>query len=226
MTASLLLLDNAIDRTFYRPAEHWRRVLGRNIEAVDVPGLAPLPAPGAHSHVLISGSEASILAPAPWALDEMAWLAAAVKQGVHVLGSCWGHQMIAAALGGPGCVRRCAPPEIGWREIAVSSTGGILPSGGFAAYCVHFDEVVPGSQEEVEVLASSRQCEVHAFRWGRLPVWGLQSHPEIAPPTARAMMTEALRRFPREAATWQPALAEPVKDTGHARAILDAFLRS
>ncbi len=226
MAASLLLLDNALDRTFYTPREHWQQVLGGALEAVDVPGGEALPPPGAHSHVLISGSEASIVHPDEWAHREMAWLRAAVAAGVRVLGSCWGHQMIARALAGPDSVRRSVVPEIGWRHVVVSSSDHILPLEGFTAFCVHFDEVVPGCHPDLDVLAYSAECAVHAFRWGELPVWGIQSHPEIDPATARAMMSEALRRFPGEAGTWQPALAEPVRDSGQARAILEAFLAS
>jgi GMP synthase (glutamine-hydrolysing) len=224
VTSSLVLLDNALDRGFYRPADHWRRALGRDIETVDVSGGAALPRPDAHTHLLITGSEASILSPAPWALAEMAWLQEAIAGGARVLGSCWGHQMIAATLGGTACVRRSSEPEIGWRDITVSARDLILPAAPFQAFCVHFDEVVPGSHPDLRVLAASEECAVHAFRWGDLPVWGLQSHPEIDPPTARAMMAEELRRFPTETALWQDALAERTRDSGHARAILDAFL--
>ncbi|HPC82889.1 MAG TPA: hypothetical protein P5234_03755 [Thermoanaerobaculaceae bacterium] len=221
---ALVVLDNSIDPTFYRPVEHWAQVAGRPLAAVWVAGGAPLPEPGAHTHVLITGSESSILDPPPWASAEMAWLRAAVAAGARVLGSCWGHQMMAAALGGAGCVRRSPTPEYGWFDIEVHEPDAILPSGGFAACCLHSDEVVPGSHPELRVLASSPRCAVHAFRWGSLPVWGVQSHPEIDPPTGRAMLAEAMERWPEEAELYRAALAGESRDSRHARAILDAFL--
>lgn len=221
---SLLVIDNSLDPTFYRPVEHWERVAGRPLDSAWVAGGAALPEPGAHSHVLVTGSEASIVEPAPWAEVEMAWLRQAVARGVRVLGSCWGHQMIAAALGGRACVRRSSTPEVGWFAIEVLEPDAVLPAGGFAAYCVHFDEVVPGSHPELRVLASSCRCAVHAFRWDQLPVWGIQSHPEIDPPTGCWMMEEAILRWPEDAKLFRAGLAEDVRDTGHARSILDAFL--
>lgn len=221
---SLVVLDNSVDPTFYRPVEHWERVAGRPLASVWVAGGAALPAPDVHTHVLITGSESSIVEPAPWAEAEMAWLRAAVAAGASVLGSCWGHQMIAAALGGAGCVRRSPTPEFGWFEIAVAEPDAILPERGLAACCLHSDEVVPGSHPDLRVLASSPRCAVHAFRWGDLPVWGVQSHPEIDPPTCRRMLEQAAGRWPEDAPLFRAALAGEVRDSFHARLVLDAFL--
>lgn len=221
---SLVVLNNSVDPAYYRPVEHWERVAGRRLASVWVAGGEALPEPGAHSHVLITGSESSIVEPEPWAVAEMEWVRVAVARGSRVLGSCWGHQMIAAALGGASCVRRSATPEYGWFDIAVAEPGAILPERGFAACCLHSDEVVPGSHPELRVLAASPRCAVHALRWGDLPVWGIQSHPEIDPPTCRRMLEEAVQRWPAEADLYRAGLASQVRDSGHARFILAAFL--
>jgi GMP synthase-like glutamine amidotransferase len=219
----LLLLDNAIDHEMYRPLDQWALLAGFTPDCVHVAGGAPLPPPGAHSHVIISGSEDTITALAPWAEAEAEWLRQAVTAGAHVLGSCWGHQLIAAALGGPGCVRHASTPEFGWEHITVADDGGLLPPA-FDAFVSHFDEVIPGSHPDLVVLASSPGCAVQALRWRDLPVWGIQAHPEVEPEIGRAFFAVALERWPDHAELFHRALAAPVRDTDHGRTILQRFL--
>lgn len=221
---TLLVLDNALDHGSYRPAEHWSRVAGRQLEAVWVAGGEALPDPGTHSHVILTGSEASILERAPWAHVEAAWVRQAVASGVRLLGSCWGHQLLAFALGGQECVRRAARPELGWIDVTVAVEGGLLPAGSFAAFALHFDEVVAGSHADLQVLASSPSCAVQALRWGSLPVFGTQSHPEIDPETGRALLAEVARYSPAQASLIRDALAASPRDSGAARPLLEAFL--
>ena len=85
-------------------------------------------------------------------LVELCGLAAAIREGARVLGSCWGHQLIAVALVGPQAVRRSPTPEIGWRSIEVVDDDGLLPPGAFDSFCAHLDEVVPGCHPDIQVL--------------------------------------------------------------------------
>jgi GMP synthase-like glutamine amidotransferase len=224
----LLVLDNAIDHDMYRPVEHWRCLAGFIPDSVYVPSGAALPAPGAHTHVIVTGSESSIVERAAWAEAEIRWVQQAAARGVRILGSCWGHQLIAAALGGPGCVRRSPTPEFGWQHIELlpGSLGADreLVTTSFDSFVSHFDEVVPGCHAELRVLASSPGCAVHALRWGDLPVWGVQAHPEIDPPTGRAFLEIALRRWPEHASLFRAALDGPVRDSQIGRALVERFL--
>jgi len=221
----LLVLDNAIDHDMYRPVEHWTRLAGFVPDSVYAPSGAGLPAPGDHTHVILSGSESSIVDRAPWAEAERSWVQQAAVRGVHILGSCWGHQLIAAALGGPECVRRSPTPEFGWEHIELQprDEAGIIPSS-FDSFVSHFDEVVPGCHAELRVLASSPGCAVHALRWGDLPVWGVQAHPEIDPQTGRGFLELALRRWPEHAPLFRAALDGPVRDSRIGRALVERFL--
>jgi len=220
----LLIIDNALDHTLYRPVEHWRRLTEHPCEHVHAPSGAPLPEPGAHDHVILTGSEDSITRLAPWAEAELAWLRRAVALGVRVLGSCWGHQLIARALGGPGCVRRAARPELGWIRVDVSAGGGLMPEGSFEAFSSHFDEVVAGSHPELRVLASTPACAVHALRWGELPCWGIQAHPEIDPESGRGFLAAGGSRWPEAAPLFAEALRQPVRDSGSAAELVRRFL--
>jgi GMP synthase (glutamine-hydrolysing) len=218
----LLVLDNALDHAIYRPVEHWTALAGFTPDNVHVAAGAPLPEPGAHRHVIISGSEASITVRESWAEAEVAWVQRAVQRGVRLLGSCWGHQLIAVALGGPACVRRSATPEFGWARIEVTVPD--LLEASFECFVSHFDEVVPGSHPELRELARSPGCAVHALRWGDLPVWGIQAHPEFDPESARYFLTVGIERWPDHAALFEAALAGPVRDSQIGPALVERFL--
>jgi GMP synthase-like glutamine amidotransferase len=92
---NLLILDDALDHQIYQPVEHWKLALGFDPDHIHVPSGEPLPVAGAHTHVILTGSEASILNRASWVDDEIRWVQEAIKQEVRMLGSCWGHQLIA-----------------------------------------------------------------------------------------------------------------------------------
>jgi GMP synthase-like glutamine amidotransferase len=227
-----LLVDNAIDHGMYRPLEHWAALAGFEPERVHPPGGDPWPRPGEHTHVLLSGSESSITAREAWAEEELRWVQRAARCGARILGSCWGHQLIAVALGGPDCVRCSPTPEFGWERIEpVARRGGGGPDAPdalivetFEAFVSHFDEVVPGCRPELRVLATSPGCPVQALRWGDLPVWGIQAHPEIDPPTGRSFLEVAMERWPDHAARFRAALEGPVRDSHCGRTLLARFL--
>jgi GMP synthase-like glutamine amidotransferase len=220
----LLLLDHALDHGLYRPVEHWRELVGFEPDHVHVPSGVPLPEPGAHSHVILSGSESSIVEPAAWALRELEWVRQAAAAGVRLLGSCWGHQLIARALGGPECVRRAAIPELGWTEVERLGPADDLFPVRFASFVSHFDEVVAGSHPAMVCLGRSAHCDVQLMRWGELAVWGVQAHPEVPPETGRRFLESGVDRFPAHAALFREALAQPVRDDGFGAELARRFL--
>ena len=222
-TPTLLLVDNALDHSLYRPRDHWERLAGGSLAVVRPPLGEALPEPGLHTHVILSGSEASIVERAAWAEAELRWVRRAAAAGVRLLGSCWGHQLIAAALGGPRCVRRALTPEVGWVAITVRDEG-LLPPGELWSFASHFDEVVPGSHPDLHVLAGNPACAVQALRWADLPVWGVQPHPEISLPEGEAFLRTTLHRWPNLATICAAALAGPRRDSEAGAALLPRFL--
>jgi GMP synthase-like glutamine amidotransferase len=221
---AVAIVDNSIDPSVYRPVDHWNRFLGTPAEAF-VAREGHLPDPGAFSHYILTGSESTILERPRWALAEAEMAKEAVARGAVVLGSCWGHQLLALALAGEAHVRRAARPEIGWIRVRVDRPSDLLGPAGraFYTYSIHYDEVFnlpPG----FEVLASTDQCPVQAFRYGVRPVWGLQCHPEIDIPTGlrnlRALVAQDFKG--REALL--AALAQTPRDSGRIRRIVRAFL--
>lgn len=222
----LLVVDNALDHGFYRPVEHWARAAGSAPASVHPPGGQPLPDPDRFSHIIVSGSEARITELDAWAAEEARWLAAAVAAGAAVLGSCWGHQLIAVALAGPAAVRASPSPEFGWADIEVLDRDELLPAGPLAAFVSHFDEVVPGCHPALRPLARSPGCAVQAMRWADAPVWGVQAHPEVDPESGRGFLSGACALWPQHTSRFERGLAGPVKDSAWAPALVARFLRA
>jgi GMP synthase (glutamine-hydrolysing) len=140
-------------------------------------GLQDLGDPSDYSHLIISGSEASVT-------EEQVWdqaLGGLVRQFVAahkpVLGICYGHQFLARILAGPAHVRRAAKPEVGFLELPLSPNPLFRGLDQPLVMVTHNDEAFD-LPDEFKVLASSPDCSVHAFQYRDLPVWGTQFHPE------------------------------------------------
>jgi GMP synthase-like glutamine amidotransferase len=221
---AVAIVDNSVIPEIYRPVEHWSRHL-------DVPWQAftaregSLPDPAAFSHIILTGSEASILDREPWVEAEAAMVRKAVAAGPAVLGSCWGHQLIAFALAGDGHVRRAARPEIGWIPIHLESSSALLGPAGTTAFTFssHYDEVFD-LPDGFAVLASSEGCPVQAFRVGNRPVWGLQCHPEIDVPTGQRFIRDLIGCGFKGREALLEARAQTPRDSGLIRGIVRAFL--
>lgn len=224
--ASLLVVDNSLDHDIYRPVEHWADMVGFIPVSVYVPGGDELPDVERYSHVIITGCEGSINEMPDWAKNEAAWLKDVVDAGSAVLGSCWGHQLIAVAFAGQQAVRRAARPEFGWLEVQVNDDGGLFPASTLQTFTSHFDEVVAGCHPEMRVLATGPNCEVQAARWGDRPVWGIQPHPEIAADCGREFLTRSLEKWPDSAEHLRAGLAGPVLDSGAGKPIARRFLEA
>lgn len=218
------IVDNSIQPEIYGPVGHWSRYL-------DVPWRAftarerEFPGPGEFSHLILTGSEASILERDPWVEAEAELVREATAAGTAVLGSCWGHQLIAYALAGPGHVGRCQRPEIGWIAIRVDRESDLLGPAGSVhhAFSVHFDEVLD-LPAPFEVLASTRACPIQAFRVGDRQVWGVQSHPEIDIPDGFQTLRDFSTRGSRGREACLEALKQTPRDTGLIRQVVRAFL--
>jgi GMP synthase-like glutamine amidotransferase len=220
----IAIIDNSIDPEVYRPVAHWTRWLGEGGIAFEArSGRLPRLEDG-FSHLILTGSEASILERAPWAEEEVVLVREALDRGLAILGSCYGHQLLALAIGGPGCVRRCREPEIGWLPIEIVADDPLMgPPGAALVFNLHFDEVAD-PEGRLTALARTPVCPIHAFRYGNRPVWGVQSHPEIDPEDGRALLAAELERGYPGGDRLALALRSAPRDDGLIRPIVAAFL--
>lgn len=119
----------------------------------------------------------------PWLAPEKALVGAAVRGGMPFFGLCFGHQILAEALGG-----RCAPgtPEVGVMEVTLTEAGRASPM--LAGLPERLDvlqwhgaevaEAPPGAK----VLAASPACAVQAMSVGAR-AFSAQFHLEVEPDT-------------------------------------------
>ncbi len=115
----------------------------------------------------------------PWLTD---MVQSAVAEGKPLFGICWGHHMLARALGGR-VVTEPESEEMGTFPVELTERGRSDPlfhgfPGRFKTSLVHHDcvvEMAPGFHE----LARSEACRYQAMRLDGLPVYGTQFHGEM-----------------------------------------------
>ena len=136
------------------------------------------PSPRSVDAVVITGSAANVPTREAWILRTEGWLREVVAAGTPVFGICFGHQLLAQALGGE-VQKNPRGREIGTIAIGRTSDDPIfdgLPAS-FTANVTHIDTVVrlpPGAVG----LAQSPLEDFHAIRFTPT-CYGVQFHPEI-----------------------------------------------
>ena len=178
--------QNFVPRFGHRPWERVRASSGQNLP----------PRVSDFAAVVISGSAASVLDPPPWIAPMTALVQDAVNQDVPLMGVCFGHQLLAWAVNGPGSVRLAPLPEVGWLPVEVHGESPIFDGFGdeFITFVSHSDEVVAG--EGLTVLARSSQCDVHAFQVNGQRAWGVQFHAEMGPEETESIVRSRAIRHP------------------------------
>lgn len=197
---------------------------GAVVQVHDAANGSALPAHDRIAGVVITGSHAMVSERAAWSEALLPWLQTAVQRQTPVLGICYGHQLLAHALGGE-VAHHPQGLEIGTVRVirhAAAQTDpllGALPDV-FHAQATHWQSVrrlPPGAV----LLAGNAFEPHHAFRVGRC-AWGLQFHPEFSAQALQAYldgMGPALARVGRDAAQ----ISEGLKDTPEAASVLPTF---
>ena len=164
---------------------HWIRVAaglhGRQVRQLAVTQGAPLPDARDFAGVLVTGSGAMVTDREDWSERSAAWLRDAAHAGQALFGICYGHQLLAHALGG----RVDWNPrgrEMGTVALTLEADAANDPlftglPDRFLAQATHQQSVV-SAPPQARVLARSGLDDCHAFRWGEA-TWGVQFHPEF-----------------------------------------------
>jgi GMP synthase (glutamine-hydrolysing) len=194
------------------------------VDVVDVASGEPLPASDAPAGVVVTGSSAMVSHREVWSERAGEWLARAALGGTPVLGICYGHQLLAHALGGE-VGRNPRGREIGTvvvRTLDVAQQDPLLRVWNHAepAHVTHLESVLALPAGAVR-LAESDLDPVQAFRVGER-AWGVQFHPEFDAQTARSYI--AARRDKLRTEGLDPdALLTGVRDTPGGPRILRRF---
>lgn len=132
--------------------------------------------------IVVSGSHAMVTDAAPWMLGLESWLHDACMSGVPVLGICFGHQLLAHALGGkvgphPGGLELGTVPVSIKADVSDDPVWQQMPAS-FDANAVHYQTVLELPEGAIAIAGNVHEPH-HAFRW-RSSAWGVQFHPEFS----------------------------------------------
>lgn len=155
-------------------------VMRQAVKIVNVEKGEPLPSFDDLDGVLITGSHAMVSDRLAWSERTAEWLRDAVAKEVPIFGVCYGHQLLAHAMGGV-VANHPKGPEIGTVEVHISDNAKNDPI--FKSMPQSFDVHVTHTQsvtklpENAVLLAYNDYEPHHAFRLGKC-AWGVQFHPE------------------------------------------------
>ena len=165
---------------------HWIRVAAGlrddDVVVIDVENGEDLPTREGFAGVFVTGSGAMVTDLLPWSEASAAWLRDAAHAGLPLLGICYGHQLIAHALGGQVGYNP-AGREMGTVGITLQPDAADdalfagLPAQ-FPVQATHMQTVLV-LPEGAQLLATSEKDAACAFRWGE-NAWGVQFHPEFS----------------------------------------------
>jgi len=184
----------------------------------------PLPDANECAGVVVTGSHDMVTDNLPWSVRVAEWIPSLVDGSVPFLGICYGHQLLAHALGGKVGFHP-EGTEAGTVEInllpgcADDPLFGSMPSS-FAAHVTHSQTVVLLPKGAVR-LAMNHFEPNHAFRAGRC-AWGVQFHPEYTADIMRSYIINEKDDLIREGIDFRTVL-DSVKETPAAASILRRF---
>ena len=171
-------------------------------QSTDLSAGEALPDPEASDGWIISGAAASVYDDIPWLAEVETGIAAAAGSGHPILGVCFGHQLLAQALGGR-VTRNPAGWELGEVRAELTDEGQADPlmngmPATFRAYASHQDAVVSLPPEAL--LLAENSAGVQSIKVGEKS-YGVQFHPEFSLDIARAY-TRYRRDQLRQEITW------------------------
>jgi GMP synthase (glutamine-hydrolysing) len=199
------------------------RLQAAQMRIVRVDAGEALPEPAEIAGAVITGSAAMVTERAPWSEQTAGWIRDAMDAETPLFGVCYGHQLMAHALGGTAGWLP-AGREIGTESITRLSLGDApglreLPSS-FPAQTTHRQSVLeppPGA----EVLARSQRDPHQLLRYAPNAL-SSQFHPEFTPEFMRAYIEVRADTLRDEGLNPGMLLAD-VRETEVARALLERF---
>lgn len=195
-----------------------------NVRVCDSIGGEALPDPPLPRAVVITGSSAMVTERLEWSERAASWLPEVLRRGTPVLGICYGHQLLAHALGGevgPNPRGR----EIGTIDVTLTDEGRRDPllshRGPELVVSASHRQSVLRLPAGARQLASNALDPNQAFAIGAR-AWGVQFHPEWDHDVIRAYLEERAETL-REEGLDPDALLARVRPSDDGPAILRRF---
>jgi GMP synthase-like glutamine amidotransferase len=196
-------------------------------DTVSIPAGDALPEVDRLEAILITGSAAGVYDDHAWIAPLQAFVRTAHTHGVPMVGVCFGHQLIAQALG--GTVRKS---EKGWglgRHVYdVAPGNGMIEGAQIALACSHQDQVITPPAGTTTIL-SSNFTPYAGLLYGGGRTLSVQPHPEFSVGFALACceMARSKGDAPDSVVTSaQASLAEPLDSARLGGAITRFLTRS
>jgi GMP synthase (glutamine-hydrolysing) len=183
-----------------------------------------LPSADACSGVVVTGSHAMVTDNLPWSVEIEGWIPSLLKLDVPFLGICYGHQLLAHAMGG----------EVGFHPKGTEAGTvdiNLLPQcnddplfksmpSTFHVHVTHAQTVFKLPLGAVHLAMNSFEPS-HAFRMGKC-AWGVQFHPEYDTNIMRSYIMNEAGDLKKEGIDIHPIL-NSIKETPVAASILRRF---
>jgi GMP synthase (glutamine-hydrolysing) len=209
---------------------HWFRLGAglqlQQLQVVDVAAGEALPPPREVAGAMITGSAAMVTEHAAWSERTAGWIRDAMDVALPLFGVCYGHQLMAHALGGrvdylPGGREIGTQPIELMPNLAHDPLALALPAS-FRAHTTHEQSVLEPPREST-VLARSARDPHQLLRYGTNAV-SVQFHPEFNAEVMRAYIRRKHHDLRREGADPQQVFGA-VAATPIARRLLRNFSR-
>jgi len=194
------------------------------IEVVNIQKIPQLPEPENYSGIILTGSHATIMDREEWSERTAAWIPKVLDKKVPLLGICYGHQLIAHAMGG-FVDNNPNGREFGAVEITLTEASETdllfknLPSK-MLVHTGHTQSVVK-LPTGAKILASS-EMDPHAAFFLPPSAWGVQFHPEYNSTIVSGYVKEAAGELKTEGQDPEK-ITENIRSAPNASVILKNF---
>ncbi|MBN1905756.1 MAG: glutamine amidotransferase [Deltaproteobacteria bacterium] len=192
---------------------------------IDIQNIEPLPEYNECRGVVITGSHDMVTDHLPWSDLLLEWIPGLVRHEIPFMGICYGHQLLAEAMGGKVGFHPKGK-EIGTVEVKLSSECAKDPllidmPASIPVHVTHAQSalMIPAVST---ILASNDFEPYHAIRIGA-SAWGVQFHPEYSTDIMKAYIINQADELMTTGHNIDEIM-ETVKETPQASSIMKRFV--